>query len=215
MSPRRRLVLPFLSQKGPTARSRGRHLRAPGWPGPGWARRWCVRAPAPPLVCARARGAGPGPLRPRQPGWDTWCLRRPRAWGPAACAAAARAANQAGPRAGDRRVRARTWGAGPRGSEGCAGCAGGCSLPCPRPAGSGSRRWRRRLYFPEPRGAGRGGAWQRRGFPPRRKRPPIPAPHLAQRGSRGRPGLGLESVSRSSLTPVNDYTVPALEMTNH
>lgn len=75
----RPLVLPFLSQKSPIACSGRKQLRVSGELGPVWARSRCRRDLAPTRVCAQVRGAGLGPLDPRQPGRDTWCLLHPRA----------------------------------------------------------------------------------------------------------------------------------------
>lgn len=152
----------------------------PGGPRPGWARCECGRDPTPQLVRVQARGAGPGPLRSRQPWPDTWCLRRPRAWvreapRPLQPPGRGSGCKPSGEKGGGPKMPARVGDAQRRGrGKGYTGwapgsCPGRTSLLrtwriglCPQ----GPRRLSRRLCFPKPLGAGRGGALQKPRFPP-------------------------------------------------
>lgn len=156
---------------------------------------------------AQVRGAGPGPLRPLQPEPDTWCLRRPRAWvpaaprplqspsrGPACEPSRAKGGGTKGP-AWVGGAQRRRRGEGRTGSQ-----RGSClrtpdlrlGLPLQRPC-SLSRR-----LFPE---ATRGGAGRRTAearVPALEKRPraggsALHDPLLGQPGSRGAAGLGQAS----------------------
>lgn len=162
-SPHRRPILPFLSQKGPIAPSRRRHPRAPGRPGPGWAGVGRARDPAAPPVRAQAPGARPGPLRPRQPGRDTWCLGRPRSGRPrplglGSLLGRSRGCGRCGEKGGDRKgglreVGRRDVGAVRAARGGHRGPASGARDPR-APSGSLESSGLRRRLFP---GAARGG----------------------------------------------------------
>lgn len=194
-------VLPFLSQRSPIPPSRRRHLRGPGEPEARGAGSGAGGDLARPRGCARAWGAGPGPLHPLQPRPDTWCLRR-RARkglgghsGPAA-AGPGRAGQGSEPQGGGRGPR------GPRGLRqvGRAGCGrvlapvpGTCRL-C-RCAGSRSHSGAAGARVREEAARGGGSALRGSGGGPRAKPSGCgKEPRRTAAGRRGPPGTGSGTV---------------------